>query len=238
MHDSVSLKPPEDEAALLARAQAIAGLALGDLAELAGLETPENFRHAKGFAGQLIELCLGASAGSHPMPDFPHLGIELKTIPIDVDLKPLESTHICLASVDATDAAGHGTWRNSLVYRKLARVLWIPILGARGTPPGSRRICAPLFWSPTAHQESILRTDWEEIMELITLGRAASINARMGTALQLRPKALNQRTTTSTLDESGTRVQVNPRGFYLRSSFTQGILADGYALTASSGEWQ
>jgi DNA mismatch repair protein MutH len=37
----------------------------------------------KGWIGILLELWLGASAGSKPEQDFAALGVELKTIPID-----------------------------------------------------------------------------------------------------------------------------------------------------------
>ena len=105
MYDPQPRSPPTDETELLARAQAIAGLTLRELAEREHVHTPKSFRRAKGFAGQLIELALGANAGSSPLPDFPHLGVELKTIPIADGLKPLESTHICVASVDSSGGA-------------------------------------------------------------------------------------------------------------------------------------
>ena len=53
-------------------------------------------RHAKGWAGQLIELYLGATAGSKQQQDFPTLGVELKTIPVSPDAKPLETTYVCI----------------------------------------------------------------------------------------------------------------------------------------------
>ena len=61
------------------------GTPLGDLPPL----------RAKGLAGTLIERALGASAGSTAEPDFPALGIELKTIPIDAAGRICESTFVC-----------------------------------------------------------------------------------------------------------------------------------------------
>ena len=75
--------PPSSPDSLLARCHAIAGLTLGELADMANVAIPANLQRHKGWPGMLIEKWLGASAGSKPQQDFPELGIELKTIPID-----------------------------------------------------------------------------------------------------------------------------------------------------------
>ena len=74
---------PENESVLLARAQALAGYTFGELAAFAQLPIPENLKRDKGWVGMLLEYYLGASAGSKPEQDFSHIGVELKTIPID-----------------------------------------------------------------------------------------------------------------------------------------------------------
>ena len=86
--------PPENSTTLLARCDAIAGLTLGELAHMADVAIPENLQRHKGWPGMLIERWLGASAGSKPQQDFPELGIELKTIPIDDNFMPLETTYV------------------------------------------------------------------------------------------------------------------------------------------------
>ncbi|MGL4506999.1 MAG: MutH/Sau3AI family endonuclease, partial [Aeromonas sobria] len=88
---------PQSEQELLSRAYAMAGFTLAQLAAEAGVAVPRDLRRDKGWVGQLIELQLGASAGSRPEQDFPDLGIELKTIPIDPQGKPLETTFVCVA---------------------------------------------------------------------------------------------------------------------------------------------
>lgn len=77
------LSPPETEEQLLAQAQQLSGYTLGELAALVGLVTPENLKRDKGWIGVLLEIWLGASAGSKPEQDFAALGVELKTIPVD-----------------------------------------------------------------------------------------------------------------------------------------------------------
>ena len=80
---------------------------------------------------RLIEWQLGASAGSRPEQDFPDLGIELKTIPIDPQGKPLETTFVCVAPLIGISGQ---RWEESNVRNKLSRVLWIPVEGSRTIP--------------------------------------------------------------------------------------------------------
>ncbi|NHI00944.1 DNA mismatch repair endonuclease MutH [Oceanimonas sp. MB9] len=218
---------PDSVATLLNRARQLAGQPLAALATELGLSVPGNLRRDKGWIGQLLELSLGAHAGSKPEQDFPELGVELKTIPLDASARPLETTFVCVAPL--LDIAGL-TWATSNVRNKLSRVLWVPVIGDRNTPPGDRLIGQPLLWTPSEEEEWLLRQDWEEIMELISLGRVQEITARHGQTLQLRPKAANGRALTDAIGPDGSRIQTRPRGFYLKTGFTSALLARHFML--------
>ncbi|MGY5452278.1 DNA mismatch repair endonuclease MutH [Agarivorans sp. MS3-6] len=218
---------PNSEAELYQRAQSLAGLTLGELAQQQGFKVPADFKREKGWGGQLIEWCLGASAGSKPIQDFPELGIELKTIPIDSKGKPLESTYVCITPL--TNVAGL-TWHNSNVYNKLSRVLWIPILAEREIPIDQRIVANPILWSPNVEQEQLLRSDWEELMEMITFGQIDQITARHGQVLQLRPKAANNKARTAAIGPNGGLIETLPRGYYLKTIFTGQILKQHFQL--------
>ncbi len=73
----------------------------------------------------LLEIWLGASAGSKPEQDFAALGVELKTCPYDPGC-PLETTFVCVAPLTGNSGV---TWETSHVRHKLKRVLWIPVEG-------------------------------------------------------------------------------------------------------------
>lgn len=219
--------PPEDEATLLARAEDLAGLTLETLAERAGLTMPADLKRDKGWVGMLLELHLGASAGSKAEQDFAHLGIELKTIPIDASGKPLETTFVCVAPLTGNSGV---TWQNSHVRHKLSRVLWIPVEGQRDIPLRQRRVGAPLLWSPDAEEDEMLRQDWEELMDMIVLGRVEQITARHGAWLQIRPKAANSKALTEGIGDRGQPILTLPRGFYLKKSFTGPLLARHFLL--------
>ncbi len=91
------LSPPKTEAELMARAQQLAGKSFAEVAAERQIHLPENLQRNKGWVGNLIEISLGAQAGSKAEQDFAHLGIELKTIPINAQGQPLETTFVCVA---------------------------------------------------------------------------------------------------------------------------------------------
>ncbi len=219
--------PPGDEAELLARATALAGYNMGELAAHAGLVLPANLKRDKGWIGVLLERYLGASAGSKPEQDFAAIGVELKTIPVDGAGRPLETTFVCVAPLTGNSGV---TWETSHVRYKLARVLWIPVEGTRDIPLTRRRIGTPLLWSPSPEEEHLLRCDWEELMDLIVLGQVERITARHGEVLQLRPKAANSRALTKATGEFGQPIMTLPRGFYLKKTFTGPMLARHYVI--------
>jgi|SRR5690554_5077936 len=229
MNSSISpaTAAPTTEAELYTRARALAGYSLGQLAEQAGWVTPAHLRQAKGWAGQLLELYLGASAGSRQEQDFPHLGVELKTIPINASGMPLETTYVCIAPLLHLNGV---QWEQSNVHNKLQRVLWIPLDGRREVPPGDRVVGPAVLWSPTPEQNSALQQDWEEITERIVLGQIEHITARTGTVLQLRPKAADGTVLTDAIGPNGQMIQTRPRGYYLKKEFTFQVLAEALEL--------
>lgn len=217
--------PPSSPDSLIARCHAIAGLTLGELAEMANVAIPANLQRHKGWPGMLIEKWLGASAGSKPQQDFPELGIELKTIPIDANFSPLETTYVCFAPLLMTPGI---TWETSNVRNKLQQVLWLPIEGDRAIPLAERRVATGFYWRPNESEDTLLRRDWEELVEQIATGQVESITSRQGEALHIRPKAANGKVLTDALGPEGQRIKTRPRGFYLRKTFTHQILLNAF----------
>lgn len=218
--------PPRSESELIERAIAIAGLNIGDLATQFDVPIPKSSTRAKGFAGQLLEMALGANAGSLPEPDFRLIGVELKTIPVSSQGKPLESTYVCTVDLEH-ERDPH--WEQSVVHHKLSRVLWLPIITAPGLPPAERRIGAAVLWSPSPIEYAQLRDDFNELMDFIVLGDVGKLSAHHGQCLQIRPKAADSRARRWGVNEHGVRVKTLPRGFYLRPDFTAAILQRSYA---------
>jgi len=217
--------PPDSEQELMQRANTLAGLTLAEVAMQLGVAVPNNFKRHKGWTGQLIETYLGATAGSKPQQDFAHLGIELKTLPLSAQHTPLETTYVCYAPL--TDIAGL-TWQTCNVRNKLRKVLWIPVEGERHIPVHERMLGSPILWSPNIEEDAALQQDWEELMDLIALGKIESVTARIGEVMQLRPKAADGKALTSAIGAKGELIQTRPRGFYLRKEFTAQILLNAF----------
>lgn len=212
---------PQTLEQLLSQAQSIAGLTFGELADELHIPVPPDLKRDKGWVGMLLECALGATAGSKAEQDFSHLGVELKTLPINAEGYPLETTFVSLAPLVQNSGV---KWENSHVRHKLSCVLWIPIEGSRHIPLRERHIGAPILWKPTTEQERQLKQDWEELMDLIVLGKLDQITARIGEVMQLRPKGANSRAVTKGIGKNGEIIDTLPLGFYLRKEFTAQIL--------------
>lgn len=225
---AVSVHPPKSEAELMQRAGELAGRRLGEVARALNIPVPERAVGAKGWTGTLLETALGATAGSLSEPDFQLIGVELKTVPVRADGRPRESTYICVLP---PPGGAPPLWEHSNVRRKLARVLFVPVVYDTGAAFADRIIGTPMIWSPSAEEESALRADWEELMDLACTGKIESITAHHGTHMQIRPKAANAAARQRGVGEDGAPTETLPRGFYLRASFTAAIFKRHYART-------
>ena len=212
---------PNSEAELLELSHNIAGMSLAKLAQRVNWPVPADLKRDKGWIGQLLECLLGTTAGNLSEPDFQHLGIELKTIPLNANLRAKETTYVC--TVPLINNIGL-RWQDSCVYKKLSKVLWVPIEAAPEIALGERKVGNAFLWSPSEDEMDNLQSDWEEFMELISLGQVESITAHQGEWLQIRPKAANASVVTAGIGQNGLEKQTLPRGFYLRTAFTNHIL--------------
>jgi DNA mismatch repair protein MutH len=214
-------KPPLSERELMIRASALAQRSVGEIAEALQWDIPRDARKAKGYVGQLIEAALGADPEAGERPDFTTLGIELKTIPMAPNGKPVESTFVCSIDMAGVDRE---LWEASRLRQRLLRVLWMPVTGARYAPLAERSVGLPVLWSPTDDDEAALRADWERIIGTVSIG--GSITAHVGAVLQARPKAASSSVRQLSVDDDA-MARTLPLGFYLRSAFTQQIIGSG-----------
>lgn len=223
---------PRNLSELLDRADQLAGVSLGQLAEDAGQVAPSDLKRHKGWVGGIVEKALGASAGSRALPDFVDLGVELKTLPIDLRGRALESTFVCTIELSRL---ADSEWEGSRLQKKLSSVLWVPVEGMRTRPVAERRIATPFLWQPDEEQLALLRLDWERLSLLIAQGRTEEITGHLGEVLQVRPKAARGSSRRRATDDEGALYDEQPKGFYLRASFTSSILSRKFSLERASG---
>lgn len=210
---------PPSERALLDRARGLAGRNVGELCLGLGRALPEDAKRAKGFVGALVERALGASAGSRSEPDFPELGVELKTIPLRPDGAPSESTFVCtLRFGDAIEL----DFGRCPAGAKLARVLFVPVEHA-AVPLAERRFGRAVLWCPDERERAILEADWALVASRLSRGEGGRLDAHVGEALQVRPKGRRAAERRIAVDEDGPHWW-QPRGLYLRTSFTHRVL--------------
>jgi DNA mismatch repair protein MutH len=216
--EGAEMDAPRDEADLRARVSRLVGLRMGDLAAGLGVPAPGDLRRNKGWAGQLLERALGATAASRAEPDFPHLGIELKTIPTDAQSQPMESCFVASLDLGAVDPR----WETSAVLKKLSRVLWVTVEADPAVPLADRRVGGFVLWSPSAEEQQALREDYEVIIELLAEG--VTVRGDVGSVLQLRPKGRDGAALRNAVNEEGEAARAPPRAFYLRRRFIKALL--------------
>ncbi|MFW5451656.1 MAG: DNA mismatch repair endonuclease MutH [Methylophagaceae bacterium] len=216
--------PPLSQDELLKRCGDLVGKTLGQVAAELGIAVPEDLKRHKGWVGGLLEQVLGADAGNKAEPDFVALGIEMKTLPLNAQGLPKESTYVCTVSMQQT---GEMTWQESWVRRKLSYVLWVPVEADNTIPLAERYIGQAWLWKPTIEQNLILQRDWEGLMDRIVLGEQGELTAKEGEYMQIRPKAAHSRVLSVGVSEDGLTEKINPKGFYLRTIFTQKLLDNG-----------
>jgi DNA mismatch repair protein MutH len=113
---------------------------------------------------------------------------------------------------------------DSCVYRKTRCVLWVPLVAAAAAEPCQQHIGQPFLWRPTRTEDLALSADWEELMETVCLGQLDTLTAHRGHCLQIRPKAANAQARRWGIDATGRPAPTLPRGFYLRSEFTEALV--------------
>jgi DNA mismatch repair protein MutH len=198
-----------------------AGWTLDELARAQGCSLPVEPIRDKGFVGRVLERAFGLLQPMAATTDFHELGIELKTLPLARTGQPRESTFVChLALSHVADTA----WEQSRVAQKLARVLFVPIESMPGLELAQRRVGRAFLWSASLEEASVLRADYEEIASRIADGQLERLDARVGVALQVRPKGAHGGVRVRALDGEGGSVLAQPRAFYLRASFTAGLV--------------
>ncbi len=232
--NSGGIRRPEPQSLpeLRVRAEALAGHTIGGLANALKISVPTSNVRSKGFIGQLVERALGADPKAGPTPDFSGLGVELKTIPVNAEGRPTETTFCCSIKMSHADQE---LWESSRLKLRLSRVLWVPVESAKTAALCDRRIGRPVLWSPSQAQLNCLAADWEHLMGAIGSGRGGTLSAREGEVLQVRPKAANAAVRTVAPGARGMEMTL-PLGFYLRIPFTASILVGGSNVGLASYE--
>ena len=155
----------EDE--LMTIAESLNGRTFEDINPMAAIQIsqlPPSQR--RGMAGTFIEGVFGITTNSSPEPDFPHIGIELKTVPFKIrdDDYIVPKERCVLSKINYTELLT-STFGDSHLYHKIRRVLVMPYL--HNDDFTQNRILHPFLWEADTWLDELTR-DWN-IMQEITL---------------------------------------------------------------------
>ena len=221
LNSPLYFEDPIDVFELQERLDLIVGRTIAELAILAKVPIPKHNKSAKGLAGQLVEIFLGAHAGNLAKPDFPHLGIELKTVPINFKCSPIASTYVCMANLHPRRFV---PFKESTLYHKIRSLLLVFLLTTTSMPIWERVVAGYCFYEPEPHIMQQIEVDYNEFQELILLGNTSKIDGSYGNILQMLPKGANANDTVLVRNEESETIATMSRGYYLRNSFTKNVI--------------
>lgn len=206
------LKPNASAEEVLERALRLSGCRVGNLQQKHPLQEKQvNLLTNKGGLGQVIEQTIYPSNLNLPGPDIPSLGLEIKSLPVSAQGRPLSSLFVCVAPrCEPPD------FEASLPASKLRHVLFVPYHQAPGVLLKDAQIGSAFLWRPTNLLWQALRSDWEELSLALRLGEQRELSAHYGTLLQIRPKARNNQDCRAFLSSDGYNVEAKRCGYYLR----------------------
>jgi len=187
-------------------------VSLGDLAL-----SLNGFMHSKmhkGDTGRLIEMLLGGQNSNSRAPDLEDLWLEIKTLPLQRNLKIIENTFLSSIPLPFCD----GSLENSRLWYKISKILFVTILRAGKSPSYHDRIGKSfiLDWNHDSIALNALKKDWNLLSSILLLEEYHLLDSTLGEILHVRPKARD-----AAHKVLVGRLKINPLGFYLRKTFLQ-----------------
>ncbi|QJC38734.1 hypothetical protein GJU05_02080 [Enterobacteriaceae endosymbiont of Donacia fulgens] len=215
-----------NENILFLRAKLITGYYILDIARWLNYKISNNFKKDKGIIGKLIEFYLiGKKNNNLFNQDIPYLGIEIKTITIDLNNKTINNSFICSLPLINKDLL---LFYKSKLYNKVSKILWIPIIIKNiNTPLHMRKIGKPFFWVPNIDDKIKLNYDWSNLVKLLILGKIKSINSYNGYILLIKNKG-GKKSFTKTINNLGKVISVVPKALYFKKKFLNSLLKNNY----------
>jgi len=190
----------------------------------------------KGFSGNLVNLLLGADAGSDPEPDISSLGIEIKTIPIGDG--PTVQWPTKVTSLNYSDLAVT-SWPESALFHKLRAVLFVPIVKYDRNSPERWYIRRPFMWLPSKPILVQFEKDYNSIRNLVREHKFGDIHSGkppggQGVFLMAKPNAAKGNVR-RVYEVNGEKFSLQPKAWMLRESFTQPIVEVNLRLNLELG---
>jgi len=145
---------------VLRTADEIQGVPFAELAAAHGVDWSSDAVRRKGLPGIMSQKCFGVPMDSEPEPDMKDFAIEIKSVPVSLDLKVQEHTKV--TTLTPKEVRDHD-WRHSRVYHKLRNILFVPVVKPSKEKPGDWYFRTPFIWMPSVIRENQLEKDYEAV---------------------------------------------------------------------------
>lgn len=211
----------DTETDLMSHARKLQGKTAAEIARLVGDAgfTKQPKPTGKSGTGPLVERFFGLKPNNQSEPDFPRLGIELKTLPmkqVSRGWTVKEPTSISMIDYHAVDAQ---SWAEAKVRPKIAKILWVPYEHHQEDIRKSR-FRAPFLWTPSRDDWTLFEVDYATVRGRVQAGRAHELSETLSRVLSARRKgAKNQMTS-----QPHSQVKASSRAWALKTNFTRPIL--------------
>lgn len=211
---------------LLRRLDDLHGMPFGRLAPRVGVKwNPNGPKSNKAFAGNVVQTALGEKANSSRKRDLLAFGLEIKTIPIDLDCQVRENTKI--AALNYTEVVDDD-WKASHVYQKMRTTLFVPVIKRTTTDWKDWYMWGSFIWLPTEDDDVQLRDDYEKVRELVRMKQFNEISSKphpKGPCKLLLPNTGGQNSSdTQKFEIAGETAESKRRAWFLHHSFTQRLV--------------
>ena len=200
----------------------VKGKTIGEIKE--SLFIGDRCRMKKGASGLIVENLLGVENNNRDEADLPQIGCEIKILPLqknkDGSIKAKEPTAIQM--INYCEVAKE-TWETAKIRNKINLTFWVVYLAK---VDGERKqqddyVIVDYFLDhPSDLQNSVFKTDWEEIQSYIKRGDADKLSCSMGIYLEPKTKGANNQDKTDAPDGKGGIIRARRRAFYYKKNYT------------------
>jgi DNA mismatch repair endonuclease MutH len=156
--------------------------------------------------------------------EFARFGVEIKTVPVDLDGHVLEAMSF---PTFVHQEVIFESWDESDLLGRLNRLLVVPV--HRGGPASlaSTTLGRPFFWSPSESELLGIQAEWERFRHLIEIGQSRDLPKASETMyVHVRPKARNA----ADRDPAPGGFDVTKKSFWLNQAYVSRILEANGAL--------
>ncbi len=185
----------------------------------------------KGGLGQAVEYCyFKYEPNSSQEPDFPEVGLELKTTPIkrNKNKSIAAKERLVLTMINYFDVVDE-TWETSVCYKKMEDILLISYLYEQEKEIYDYEIEFVGIQSFSSEDLSVIEKDWKIIVDKVRRGEAHNLSSADTHYLEACPKSSNS---SVRRNQPFSDIPAKPRAFALKSSYMTAFYNKNLGLEA------